>query len=212
MKIAYTPEKRIGVERTMSTTQAVRAKRQNGFLTILRMADLRFVIPAMGLPIAALVFAMNRGDLLPVNFVHIMTSALWTGIDLFMGIALGPALGGVDPGARAAIFKRLTPKMTFFMPVVAGVASTAGINLAMKMGLLRLDDPRIVIALVIVAALTVQGFGLLLPSEIRILKELISERPDIDKIGRLGMRNARLGGVQGLLQLAIIFVMAVLRF
>ncbi len=52
-----------------------------------------------------------------------MTGALWTGIDLFMGIALGPA-------ALAAIFKKLTPKLTFFMSVVVAVASTAGISLA----------------------------------------------------------------------------------
>jgi len=171
-----------------------------------------FVIPAIALPIASLVFAMLRSDLLSINAVHVMAGALWMGIDLFMGIALGPSLGAVDPGARAAIFKLLTPKMTFFMPVLAAVAATGGVNLAMKMGLLSLGDPRIVISLAIVTILTVQGFGIILPSEIRILKELLSDSPDRDKIVRLGMRNARLGGVQGLLQLAIIIVMAVLRF
>ncbi len=196
----------------MNEPAATALKKTNGFWTIVQMANLGFVIPAMGIPIAALVFAMLRGDLLPVNFVHVMTGALWTGIDLFMGIALGPALGGVDPAARAAIFKKLTPKLTFFMPVVAAVASTAGISLAMKMGILNFSDPRFIIALVIVAVLTVQGFGVLLPNEIRILRELLLDRPDVEKIGKLGMRNARLGGIQGLLQLAIIFVMAVLRF
>ena len=52
-----------------------------------------------------------------------MTGALWTGIDLFMGIALGPA-------ARAAIFMKVTPRLTFFMPVVVAVASTVGISWA----------------------------------------------------------------------------------
>ena len=66
--------------------------------------------------------------------------------------------------------------------------------------------------LIITAVLIVQGFGFLLPNEVRIFKQLISPTPDVDKIVKLGMQNARLAGIQGLFQLAIIFVMANLRF
>jgi hypothetical protein len=51
----------------------------------------------------------------------------------------------------------------------------------------------------------------LLPNGIRIYLEILSDKPDVEKIGRLGLRNARLGGVQGVLQLAIIYAMANLR-
>ena len=78
--------------------------------------------------------------------------------------------------------------------------------------LTSLANPWILASVVIVAILTIQGFGLLLPNEIRVFQQLLSETPDIEKISRLGMRNAKLGGVQGLFQLAIIFVMANLRF
>lgn len=60
--------------------------------------------------------------------------------------------------------------------------------------------------------LGIQGFAVLLPNEIRIFKQLLSDRPDTDKIARLGMQNARLGGVQGIFQLAIIFIMTSIRF
>ncbi len=166
----------------------------------------------MGLPIVALIFAMNNSSFTAINFVHVMTGALWTGIDLFMGIILGPVLGGVDPLARANVFKRLTPKMTFFMPVVAAVTVTAGINLTQRMGMLSLGNPKILIAFIIVAILTIQGFGILLPNEIRILRELLSKKPDIEKISRLGMTNAKIGGIQGILQLSIILMMALIRF
>jgi hypothetical protein len=188
------------------------AKKPNALWTIIEIANPAYVAIAIVLPIAVLIFALMRGDLLPLNFVHIITGALWTGIDIFMGIALGPAIGGLDLAARASIFKRITPKMTFLMPVIAGVASTAGIILAQRMGIFSFSDPKIIIALIIVTILTIQGFGFLLPSEISILKEPLSAKPDPERIGRLGMRNARLGGVQGLLQLVIIFVMAVIRF
>lgn len=147
-----------------------------------------------------------------LNYVHIMAGALWTGIDLFMGFVLGPVLGGMEPKDRAGVFKRLVPKMTFLMPVLAAVTITSGIELAQRLGMLTLTSPWILAAFVIVAILTVQGFGILLPNEIRVFRQLLSKAPDIEKISRLGMRNAKLGGVQGILQLTIIFIMANLRF
>ena len=119
--------------------------------------------------------------------------------------------GCLDPRGRADIFRRLMPKMTFLMPVVAGVTTTAGLTLARHIGY-PLTNPRFIAALVITGILTVQGFGILLPNEIRIFQQLLSDKPDVNIISRLGMRNAKLGGVQGVLQLAIIFVMASIRF
>ncbi|MEK7353139.1 MAG: hypothetical protein AABZ77_01365, partial [Chloroflexota bacterium] len=98
------------------------------------------------------------------------------------------------------------------MPVIAAVTTTAGINIAQRLGIFSFTSPKILASLIIVAILTIQGFGILLPNEIRILRQLLSDKPDIEKIGKLGMRNARLGGIQGVLQLSIIFVMAIIRF
>ena len=162
---------------------------------------------------------MNFGSVTILNYVHIMTGALWTGIDLFMGFVLGPVLGGMEPRDLANVVRRLVPKMTFLMPVLAAVTITSGIELTQWLGyaspsnlFASLANPWILAAVVIAAILTVQGFGLLLPNEIRVFKQLLSDTPDIEKISRLGMRNAKLGGVQGIFQLAIIFVMANLRF
>lgn len=185
--------------------------KQGMFARILQMANPGFVLIVVLVPVMALVYAVNFGPLVSLNYVHIMTGALWTGIDLFMGFILGPVLGRMEPRERAVVFKHLMPKMTFLMPVLAGVTVTAGLQLAQQLGW-SLVNPRILIALVITGILTVQGFGILLPNEIRIFRELFSDKPDINAISRLGMRNAKLGGVQGVLQLAIIFIMATIRF
>ncbi len=179
---------------------------------IIRLANPIFILLAVGLPVGALVYAFNFGALAILNYVHVMAGACWTGIDLFMGFVLGPVLGGMEPKDRAGVFKRLIPKMTFLMPVLAAVTITSGIELAQRLGIASLTDPWIIAAVVIVAILTLQGFGLLLPNEIRVFRQLLSEAPDVEKISRLGMMNAKLGGVQGILQLAIIFVMANIRF
>ena len=178
---------------------------------VVEQANLFFIIIVVALPVGSLIYAMNFGSLKFLNYVHIMTGLLWTGIDLFMGAIIGPVLGGIDPPERAKFFKRLIPKMTFLMPVLAAVATTSGIQLAQKMGW-SLSDPWVLTALILTGILTVQSFGLLLPNEIRIFRQFLSPKPDTDRIARLGMINTKLGGLQGLFQLAVIVVMVNIRF
>ena len=181
------------------------------FWRIMQMANPAFVVVAVFVPIGALVYALTSEALLTLNYVHIMAGALWTGVDLYLGFVLGPVLGGLDPRERTAVFMRLMPRMTFLMPVLAGVTSTAGFYLTQRMGF-SLVSPWILAAFVVTGILAVQGFAVLLPNEIRIFRELLSGTPDVNRISRLGMQNAKLGGVQGLFQLAIIFIMAAIRF
>lgn len=190
----------------------IREQRPSTLSVILQLGNPVFIILAVVLPNAALALAMALGSLMLLNYVHVVTGALWTGIDLFMGFAIGPVLGAMEPQQRAEVFKRLIPKLTFLMPMLSGVTIIAGVQLAQRLGMLTLESPWIVAALIITAALVVQGFGVLLPNEIRIFRQLISPTPDVDRIVKLGMQNARLAGIQGLLQLTIIFVMANLRF
>ncbi len=176
----------------MNQKQQVRP-RPSVISTIIQMANPAFVIIAVLVPIGALVYALNFGPIIALNYVHIMTGAMWTGIDLFMGFVLGPVLGGMDPGSRANVFRRLVPKMTFLMPVLAGVTTTAGFYLARDLGY-SLTSPKIIAAFIVTGILAIQGFALLLPNEIRVFGQLLSDTPDIDLISRLGMRTARLGG------------------
>ncbi len=188
------------------------AQAKNGvFSNIIQLANPIFIIIAICLPIGGLIYAMNFGSLKFLNYVHILTGVLWTGIDLFMGIVLGPVLGGMDPPDRAKVFKRLVPKMTFLMPVLAAVATTSGIQLAQTLGW-SLTDPWVLTALIITGILALQGFGLLLPNEIRIFRQLLSDEPDIERVARLGMINAKLAGLQGAFQIAILVVMVNIRF
>lgn len=190
----------------------IREQRVGTISTIVQLGNPVFIIVSIVLPNAALSMAMMLGSLMLLNYVHIMTGALWTGIDLFMGFVIGPLLGSMEPQQRAEVFKRLIPKMTFLMPMLSGVTIIAGVQLTKQLGMWNFDSPWIIAAIIITIVLIVQGFGFLLPNEVRIFKQLISPTPDVNKIVRLGMQNARLAGIQGLFQLAIIFVMANLRF
>lgn len=66
-------------------------------------------------------------------------------------------------------------------------------------------------ALSFATLLSIIGFGIILPNEVRIYREIVSASPDSEKSSRLGIRNAKLGGVQGFLQLLVVFVLVNLR-
>jgi hypothetical protein len=65
-----------------------------------------------------------------------------------------------------------------------------------------------VISLVLVAVMTVMGLGFLLPNSLRIWWELQRREPNRERIVRINGINIWLAGTQGLLQIAIIIVMA----
>ena len=159
-------------------------------------------------PIVALVLVLSFGNLLTYNYLHVLTGGTWTGIDLFMGVVMGRILKGLEPQARTQVIKKLVPLMLFLMPALATVAITSGINLAAKLGMLTFSSPMIIAAVIIVIILSVQGFGILMPTEIRIFLELRKREPDRSKIIKWGMRNVKLAGSQGVFQVVLIFVMA----
>lgn len=180
-----------------------------------RAAAQRIVTPlsyvTLTVPIAALIISLVTMDIRLLIYTHVITGGTCTGIDLFMGLVMTRVMKGLPPEARTEVVKRLVPLLLFFMPVLAGVAITSGITLAQLYKILDFKFPMIVIAAAIVAVLTVQGYGVIMPNEIRIYRELQKETPDRDKIMRLGLRNFRVAGSQAIFQIAIIYVMVNLR-
>lgn len=95
---------------------------------------------------------------------------------------------------------------------VATVGSVAWLARSLTTGRFELIDPALLVALGIVTVLSVQGFGFLLPGELRMYREMRSARPDPSVIAAIGKQNAMLGGVQGVFQLLLILDMVYLRY
>ncbi|HYY40057.1 MAG TPA: hypothetical protein VE692_02295, partial [Nitrososphaera sp.] len=139
----------------------------------------------IAIPIAALIVAILTANFLLLNYVHVFTSMLWTGTDIFMAFLLGPVLRNVSLSTRKEVISWLMPKMIFFMPTVAAVTTTAGYYLASRIGLITLHPPVvywIFAVLVIVVAMLIQGLGILLPTNLRVYFELRRNEPDMSKI------------------------------
>ena len=163
------------------------------------------------IPIGALILAIVTANLLLLNYVHVFTSILWTGTDIFMAFLLGPILRKVSLSTRKEIISWLMPKMVFYMPTVSSVTTTAGYFLASKMGLITLESPVvywITTVLIIVTVMLIQGLGILLPTNVRVYHELRKKEPDMTKIQRLMRRYVKVVATQAILQFVIIFIMA----
>ena len=146
-----------------------------------------------------------------LNFVHVMTGTLWTGIDLFMGFVIGPVLRGVSLNTRRAMIAGIIPRTLILMPTLSTITSTAGWFLAVRLGFLDVGYPQfwwVIAALAIVTVLTVQGLGYLLPMNLKLYFEITKPSPDPNKLKRWMRTYVRVVAVQGTMQVLIIVVMA----
>jgi hypothetical protein len=161
--------------------------------------------------LAAMVIAIEFGSNWVLNFVHVMCGGLWTGIDLFMGFVIGPILRRLPLEARRAVIAALVPRTLLLMPTLSIITATSGWFLAERTGFLDLNYPEfwwVVASLVIVAVLTVQGLGYLLPANLRIYFELQKPTPDLAMVARWMRVYFGVVASQGAMQVAIIIVMA----
>ena len=175
--------------------------------SLIRLHYLWYVAAAFALMIVAIV----SRNLWFLNWVHVFTGLMWTGIDLFMGFILGPILRRVDLPVRREITLRLVPRTLFLMPTLAIITGTSGWYLAEARGFTELPWPEygwVAAALALVVAMTVQGMGYLLPTNLRVCFELQKPAPDFAKISRL-MRSFFLAvAAQAVMQMTIVVIMA----
>ena len=170
----------------------------------------RYLWWALG-AIGAMVAAIYAGNLWLLDFVHVFSSLLWTGVDLFMGFVLGPILRRVDISARREIMRRLTPRTLFLMPTVSIIAGTSGWFLAVTLGYTAIGWPDygwVAAALILVTLMTIQGIGFLTPVNVFVCLELQKPQPDMKRIGAWMQRYFYAVALQGTMQVAIVIVMA----
>jgi hypothetical protein len=159
---------------------------------------------------AAMIAVIVAGNIWLLDFVHVFSSLLWTGVDLFMGFVLGPILRRVDLSVRREIVRRLTPRTLFLMPTVSIISGTTGWFLAVALGYTALDWPAywwVATALILVTLMTIQGLGFLTPVNVYVCLQLQKPEPDMSKISFWMRWYFYAVALQGLMQVAIIVVM-----
>ena len=165
-----------------------------------------YALAALGVMVAAI----EIGNLWFLNFVHVSTSLLWTGVDLFMGFVLGPILRRVDVPVRREIVRRLTPKTLFLMPTVAIIGGTTGWFLAVQLGYTAMPWPAygwVAAALTLVTLMTILGLGFLTPVNVMVCLELQKPAPALNWIKTWMSLYFYAVAAQGAMQVMILVVM-----
>lgn len=159
----------------------------------------------------AMFLAMSLHSVYLLNWVHVLSGVLWTGADLFMGFIVGPVLRSLDMRSRTAVIAYLVPRTLLYFPVVALTAGTAGWHLAGWLGFTHPEHPLYMwamISLALVLVMTVVGLCGLLPINLSVWRELHRPAPDRERIVRLTRITIWLSGGQGVMQVAMILIMA----
>ncbi len=176
------------------------------------------IIPVRGLPIVAvllvgLIVAISSNSTWALDFFHVGGGALWTSIDLFLGLIIGPILGRLSIPARIEFTVRFMPKMVLIMPTLVAMTLGAGFQLARHLGNLDATYPHhgwLVASYIIVGVMAVIALGLLEPANLAVLFELKKPRPNGERIGRLMRIFVYTAGITGLMQIATIVIMTFL--
>jgi hypothetical protein len=173
------------------------------------------IVPVRGLPIVAvviagLVVAIATNKLWPLEFYHVVGGGMWTALDLFLGLVIGPIMAKMSVSARMEFSARFMPKMLLIMPTLVTMTLASGWQLARLVGNLDIAYPKhwwLTASFIVVGVMAVIAIGILEPANIAVLFEMRKPQPDGEVIGRLMRRFVYTAGITGVMQIATLVIM-----
>ena len=173
------------------------------------------IVPLKGLPISAAAVVLVTVSIATnwqwaLMFCHVAGGGLWTGIDLFVGLVIGPILGRLSVQARAEFAAKFMPKMVIIMPTVVMMTLATGFQIARKLGNLYATSPNhpwLIASFCVVGIMAVIALGILEPANIAVLFEMNKPVPNGELIGRLMKRFIYTACITGLMQGATLIIM-----
>jgi hypothetical protein len=173
------------------------------------------ILPVKALPVVAvilgcLVAAIATNSHWALDFFHVAGGGIWTALDLFLGLVLGPILGSLALPGRIELTKKLMPKMVLIIPTLVTMTLAAGFQLARYNGMLDTSYPEhawVVASFAVVGVMAVIAIGLLEPANIAVLFELRKPEPNGAVIEKLMRRFIFTAGIIGVMQIATLVIM-----
>jgi hypothetical protein len=168
------------------------------------------LLPVVGVVLVGLVVAIATNSRWALDFFHVAGGGLWTGIDLFVGLVLGPILGSMSIPGRLELSSRMMPKLLLIVPTLVTMTLGSGFQLARQLGNLAANYPHhnwLVASYLVVGVMAVIALGLLEPANLAVLFELRKPNPDAARIGRLMKVFIYTAGITGLMQIATLVIM-----
>ncbi|HWW53891.1 MAG TPA: hypothetical protein VNY84_08980 [Acidimicrobiales bacterium] len=167
-------------------------------------------LPVVGVLVVMLVLSISQNWRWGLTFFHVAGGGIWTAVDLFVGLVIGPILAGLSIPARMEFSARFMPKMVLLMPTVVLMTLAAGFQLAVTLGNLAPSSPNhawLMASFGIVGVMAAIALGVLEPANIAVLFELRKPQPNGELIGKLMRRFIYTAGILGAMQIATLVIM-----
>src|SRR5215469_8517592 len=173
------------------------------------------IVPVRGLPIVAVVLAglvatIASNKLWPLEFYHVVGGGLWTALDLFLGLVIGPIIAKMPVSARMEFSARFMPKMLLIMPTLVTMTLASGWQLARLVGNLDAAYPKhwwLTASFIVVGVMAVIAIGILEPANLAVLFEMRKPQPNGELIGKLMRRFIYTAGITGVMQIVTLIIM-----
>jgi hypothetical protein len=173
------------------------------------------IVPIKGLPIVAvivvgLIVAISTDSHWALTFYHVAGGGLWTGIDLFVGLVIGPILGRLSIPARAEFSARFMPMMVLIMPTLVVMTLASGFQLGVDLGNFSPSSANhawLVGSFIVVGIMATIALALLEPANIAVLFEMNKPHPNGAVIATLMRRFVYTAGITGVMQIATLVIM-----
>ncbi|EFD93014.1 MAG: conserved hypothetical membrane spanning protein [Candidatus Parvarchaeum acidophilus ARMAN-5] len=167
----------------------------------------RFGVISAIIPIAALlIFIVSRSYIL-IDYIHVLSAAMWLGSFVFMGIIFRDVINSLPKDAKINAIRRLLPVTMFFIPSISLVTGISGYVLAVKSGLLEQFTSLFIIVIIVTVALIASVYLITFINSVKIFRRLKSHRGK-DEILLYSKRNFVAALFQTIGLLAIVGLMA----
>ncbi|EQD29793.1 conserved hypothetical protein, membrane [mine drainage metagenome] len=165
---------------------------------------------ATAIPVLIFIIAFLTSSILILDYVHVLLGALWTGIDIFLGLIFSSVIRTISKQTKVNIARGMIPMTLFFIPAVSIITPASGYVLAVRDGVFDPATPLFTAIIILGIFLVGIGFTTIVPFSWKFARELSTENPDADVISRSMNIVSKGALVQLVFQIAIISLMAYL--
>ena len=163
---------------------------------------------SVAIPVMAFALAFASANLLWLDYVHVLLGAIWTGVDVFLGLIFAFVIRTLDSVTRKNVALRILPMTLFFIPAASFLTPAAGYILAVNEGIFSLSSPVIDSILIVGVLLFCMGFATIVPYSWLILREMRKETVSTKKVSDCLAMISHGALAQMFFQIAIISLMA----
>ncbi len=109
-------------------------------------------------PLIAVVTALIIGNMLVLDYIHVLLGAIWTGVDVFFGVIFRLIYRDLSPETRMTVAHRVMPATLFFMPTASILTPLAGYFLAVRENIWNPSSSIFTWIIIVAVLLVLSGF------------------------------------------------------